>query len=129
MRNLGTTILTALATLGLALTLIVGGGAPAQALGPGGQVTVTKGSNCTIKIAGNLTTSNGKYVLLNPLGWLTAGQSSRKATGIYDTDGFRTPNGCKTYTYVNGIYTKQLAEGTTYKINSLTHTTLHTIKR
>lgn len=120
--------ITLLASLALAFTVLVGTGAPASALGPGGQVTVTGSSNCTVKIAGNLTSSNGKWVLLNPLGWLSRGQSSRKTTGIYDTDGFRTPNGCNSYQVV-GLANIKLREGHTYKINSLTHFKIHMKKR
>lgn len=97
--------------------------AEAQTLWLGGKVYLSSASNGNMRVAGNLTSRNGLWVMLSPIGWIAPGQNSRAHAGIYDADAYQAPLGCSTYTMINGKKNYQ-TPGKVYKISDLTTITL-----
>lgn len=119
-------LIAATFALALVATFGVTSAAPpaeAQTLWLGGKVYLSSASNGNMRVAGNLTSSGGIWVMLSPIGWIAPGQNSRAHAGIYDTDAYQAPRGCTTYTYIAGKK-NYLTPGKVYKISDLTTITL-----
>lgn len=116
-------IIRTLTVLAFSLGLLTAGAVgPAQAVtGPfGGKVSLMKGSTGNLKVGGNLTVRNGKYVLLSPIAWLAPGQNSKTTGHLKDADGFQAPARCSTTVYLGGGEKLKLRAGYVMKIGDFT---------